>query len=147
MSIINYPIENVILAALMDITAHIPRDMRILVVDDDAPMRRIVKTTLRQLGFKNILEAEDGQIALDRLKKEEVQLIISDWNMPNMPGIDLLRTVRASEKWKNVPFIMVTSEGKKENVMEALNAGVSNYVVKPFTTEVMEEKLSEIFKK
>ena len=120
--------------------------MPILVVDDFSTMRRILKTCLRQLGFENITEAEDGKIALDKLHNSEFKLVISDWNMPNMMGIDLLKAVRADEKLKAMPFVLVTAEGQKENVIEAAKAGVSNYVVKPFTAETLQVKLEAVFK-
>ena len=96
---------------------------------------------LKQLGFDKIVEAEDGSTALDALKKEEVGLIISDWNMPNMTGLDLLKAVRGDDNLKGIPFIMVTAEGLKENVLEAVKSGVTNYVVKPFTPEAFSEKI------
>jgi len=111
------------------------------VVDDFATMRRIVKGVLKQLGFENIVEAEDGSIALDTLKKEEIGLIVSDWNMPNMNGLDLLKAVRGDNGLKGIPFIMVTAEGLKENVLEAVKVGVTNYIVKPFTPEAFSEKI------
>ncbi|MCC6932894.1 MAG: chemotaxis response regulator CheY [Deltaproteobacteria bacterium] len=120
--------------------------MKILVVDDFSTMRRIVKNILHQLGFQNIEEAEDGKIALNRLKQGGVEFVISDWNMPNMMGIDLLRQVRSDEGLKALPFLMVTAESQKENVIEAVQAGVSNYIVKPFTAETLEQKLELIFK-
>lgn len=119
--------------------------MKVLVVDDFATMRRIVKGVLRQLGFSNIIEAEDGAVALTELKKEKIGLIVSDWNMPNMTGLDLLKAVRGEPDLKGIPFIMVTAEGQKENVIEAVKAGVSNYVVKPFTPETFGEKLQKVF--
>jgi len=125
----------------------VDRNMPILVVDDFATMRRIVKTCLRQLGFENITEAEDGKIALDKLNANDFKLIISDWNMPNMMGIDLLRSVRGSDKLRALPFLMVTAEAQKENVLEAAKAGVSNYIVKPFTADQLEVKLAAIFTK
>jgi len=115
--------------------------IKVLVVDDFATMRRIVKGVLKQLGFNNIVEAEDGSIALDTLKKEEIGLIISDWNMPNMTGLDLLKAVRGDNGLKGIPFIMVTAEGLKENVLEAVKVGVTNYIVKPFTPESFSEKV------
>ncbi len=124
----------------------IPRAMPILVVDDFATMRKIVRNNLQGLGFTNIVEAEDGNVALKRLQDGDIGFIISDWNMPNMMGIDLLKAVRADEKLKHTPFLMVTAESQKENVLQAVQAGVSNYVVKPFTAEVLEEKLKLIFK-
>ncbi len=119
--------------------------IKVLVVDDFATMRRIVKGVLKQLGFKEIIEAEDGTAALEELRKENIGLIISDWNMPKMTGLDLLKAVRSDDSLKNIPFIMVTAEGQKENVLEAVQAGVSNYIVKPFTPETMSEKLEKVF--
>ena len=121
--------------------------MKVLVVDDFATMRRIVKGVLKQLGFSDIIEAENGSSALDELKKEKVGLIVSDWNMPKMTGLDLLKAVREDDKLKTIPFIMVTAEGQKENVLEAVKAGVSNYIVKPFTPETFNEKLQKVFGK
>ena len=115
--------------------------IKVLVVDDFATMRRIVRGVLKQLGFDNILEAEDGSIALDTLKKEEIGLIVSDWNMPKMTGLDLLKAVRGDDGLKGIPFIMVTAEGLKENVLEAVKVGVTNYVVKPFTPEGFSQKI------
>ena len=123
----------------------IDTSMKVLVVDDFATMRRIVKGVLKQLGFNNIVEAEDGTTAMDALKKEKVGLIVSDWNMPKMTGLDLLKAVRSDEDLKDTPFIMVTAEGQKENVIEAVKAGVSNYIVKPFTPETFSEKLQKVF--
>jgi two-component system chemotaxis response regulator CheY len=119
--------------------------MNILVVDDFATMRRIVKNILKQLGYENILEADDGSSALEVLKKEKIQFIISDWNMPQMSGIELLKTVRATEAWKDLPFLMVTAEGQKENVIEAVKNRVNNYILKPFTPETLMEKINKIF--
>lgn len=127
--------------------ANCDKSMPILIVDDFSTMRRIVKTCLRQIGFENITEAEDGVVALEKLKNHEFKLVISDWNMPNMMGIDLLRAVRADEKLKALPFVLVTAEGQKENVIEAAKAGVSNYVVKPFTAETLQAKLEAVFAK
>ena len=124
----------------------VPRSMAILVVDDFATMRKIVRNNLQGLGFTNIIEAEDGHAALKRLQDGGIDFIVSDWNMPNMMGIDLLKAVRADENLKRIPFLMVTAESQKENVLQAVQAGVSNYVVKPFTAEVLEEKLKVIFK-
>ena len=119
--------------------------MNILVVDDFATMRRIVKNILKQLGYENIHEADDGASALEVLKREKIDFIISDWNMPQMSGIELLKTVRATEAWKDLPFLMVTAEGQKENVIEAVKNKVNNYIVKPFTPETLMEKVSKIF--
>lgn len=119
--------------------------IKVLVVDDFATMRRIVKGVLKQLGFMNIIEAEDGTTALEELKKEKVGLIVSDWNMPNMTGLDLLKAVREDGGLKSIPFLMVTVEDQKENVVEAVKAGVNNYIVKPFTPETFNEKLKKVF--
>lgn len=119
-------------------------NITILVVDDFESMRRIVKGTLKSIGFNNFIEAGDGAAALKKLEKQKVDLIISDWIMPNMNGLDFLKAVRASDKFKNTPFIMVTAEGQKGNVLEAINAGVSNYIVKPFTPETLSAKLKKV---
>ncbi len=120
--------------------------IKILIVDDFATMRRILKNILKQLGFKNLVEADDGTTAWDVLEKQEIDLIISDWNMPKMTGLELLKKVRASTKYKTAPFLMVTAEAQKQNVIEAVQAGVSNYVVKPFTAEAISDKLKKILK-
>lgn len=121
--------------------------IRILCVDDFATMRRILKNILKQLGFTNITEADDGTTALEELKKGRFDLIISDWNMPKMSGLELLKTVRSMDDYKNIPFLMVTAEAQKQNVVEAVQAGVSNYVVKPFTAEAISEKIEKILGK
>ena len=123
----------------------IDTSLKVLVVDDFATMRRIVKGVLKQLGFGDIIEADDGCNALKELKKEEIGLIVSDWNMPNMTGLELLKEVRGDGDLKDIPFLMVTAEGQKENVVQAVQAGVSNYVVKPFTPETLKGKLEKIF--
>lgn len=121
--------------------------MKVLVVDDFPTMRRIVKTLLKQNGFTNFIEAEDGEDAYETLKKNpDIEFIVSDWNMPKMTGIELLKTVRADPKFKHLPFLMVTAEAEKENIIEAVKSGVSNYVVKPFTGATLAEKLAKIFK-
>ncbi|MBN1841801.1 MAG: response regulator [Deltaproteobacteria bacterium] len=122
-------------------------NMNVLVVDDFATMRRIIKNALKQIGFTKILEADDGTTALAVLKKNEVDLIISDWNMPKMTGLDLLKKVRGEESTKKIPFLMVTAEAQKDNVLQAIQAGVSNYVVKPFTADAIKEKLTQVFSK
>lgn len=119
--------------------------MRILVVDDFSTMRRIIKNILRQLGFTNVVEADDGNTAWETLNKDRIDFIISDWNMPNMTGIELLRKVRASEEFGTLPFLMVTAEAQQENIIEAVQAKVSNYIVKPFTAETMKQKIDRIF--
>ncbi|MCX8070338.1 MAG: chemotaxis response regulator CheY [Thermodesulfovibrionales bacterium] len=118
--------------------------LRVLVVDDFPTMRRIVKNLLKQLGFENIDEAEDGLTALQKLKTGGYGLVVSDWNMPNMEGIDLIRKIRQDPALKDTPFLMVTAEAEKEKVIEAIKAGVDNYIVKPFTAEVLKEKLEKI---
>ncbi|WP_031386205.1 chemotaxis response regulator CheY [Desulfonatronum thiodismutans] len=121
------------------------KSMRVLVVDDFSTMRRIIKNILRQLGFTNIVEADDGTTAWEVLNKERIDFVISDWNMPKMTGIELLRKVRASEEYADVPFLMVTAEGLQENIIEAVQAKVSNYIVKPFTPETLGQKIDKIF--
>ncbi len=119
--------------------------MRILVVDDFSTMRRIIKNILRQLGFTNIEEADDGSTAWEILNKGGIDFVISDWNMPTMTGIELLRKVRGSEEFADMPFLMVTAEAQQENVIEAVQAKVSNYIVKPFTAETLKQKIDKIF--
>ena len=118
---------------------------RFLVVDDFSTMRRIVRNLLKELGFVNVQEAEDGVDALARLRTGEFDFVVSDWNMPNMTGIDLLRNIRADTALKHLPVLMVTAEAKKENIIEAAQAGASGYVVKPFTAATLDEKLKKIF--
>lgn len=120
--------------------------MKILVVDDMVTMRRIVKNVLKQLGFSNIDEAENGQDGLQKLKASKYDFVVSDWNMPVMTGIDMLRAIRADEQLKAIPVLMVTAEAQQKNLVEAVQAGVSNYIVKPFTADTMQEKLAKIFK-
>lgn len=123
------------------------KDMRVLVVDDFSTMRRIIKNILRQLGFTNIIEADDGTTAWEILNKEKIDFLISDWNMPKMTGLELLRKVRASEAFATIPFLMVTAEAQQENIIEAVQAKVSNYIVKPFTAETLGQKIDKIFDK
>ena len=120
-------------------------NMKILVVDDFATMRRILKNILKQIGFSNIAEADDGKTALAELKKEQFDLILSDWNMPEMSGLELLQKIRSDDELKDTPFVMVTAEAQKDNILEAVKAGVNNYVVKPFTAETIGEKLKKVF--
>ena len=122
------------------------QNMKILTVDDFSTMRRIIRNMLRQLGYTNIVEAEDGAEALSLLQREKVDFVISDWNMPNMSGLDLLKAIRADENLKPLPVLLVTAEALKENVVEAVKAGVNHYVVKPFTAEKLKEKIDAIFK-
>ena len=121
--------------------------MKILVVDDFSTMRRIIKNLLRDLGFNNTSEADDGLTALPMLKSGNFDLLVTDWNMPGMQGIDLLKAVRAEadENLKNIPVLMVTAEQKKEQIIEAAQAGVNGYIVKPFTALILKEKLEKIF--
>ncbi len=121
--------------------------LKVLVADDFATMRKIVRNILKQIGFEHILEAEDGAAALLLIKQEKVGLVVTDWNMPNMSGLELLQALRRDPETAKVPVLMVTAEGLKENVLEAVKAGVNNYVVKPFTAEVLEEKIEAIFRK
>ncbi len=123
----------------------IDTSLKVLVVDDMSTMRRIIKNVLKQIGFSDIIEAENGQDALAKLKAGDIGFIVSDWNMPVMQGIELLRAVRADAELKHLPFLMVTAEAQKDNIIEAVQAGVSNYVVKPFTAEALQAKLEKIF--
>ncbi len=122
-------------------------DIKILVVDDMTAMRKILKTLLAQLGYKNVDEAEDGKQALEILKQnpDKYGLVITDWNMPHMTEIELVQAIRSDEKLKHLPILMVTAEAKKENVLAAIKAGVNNYIVKPFTAETLKEKIEKIF--
>lgn len=121
-------------------------NMKIMVVDDMSTMRRIVKNVLKQLGFTNIEEAENGKDAFEKIKQGGFAFVVSDWNMPVMTGIELLRAIRADEALKALPVLLVTAEAQKENIIEAVQAGVSNYIVKPFTAEQIQEKINKIFK-
>jgi two-component system chemotaxis response regulator CheY len=121
--------------------------MKVLAVDDFPTMRRIVKTLLRQLGYNNVSEAEDGQAALTKLKQEKFDLVLLDWNMPRMTGLELLKAIRADDNLRNTPVVMITAEGRKEDVLEAVKAGVNNFIVKPFTAETLEEKLNKVLEK
>ena len=126
---------------------NVDRNIKILVVDDHQTMRQIVRKSLVELGFSNVTEAVDGMDALSKLDKDSFGFIISDWNMPNMMGLDFLKAVRSKDTLKGIPFLMVTAEAKKENVFEAAKAGVSQYIVKPFTVAALEEKMTSIFAK
>ena len=123
------------------------KNIKILVVDDFATMRKVIRNLLKQVGYENIAEAEDGILALRVLKSQKVDLVISDWNMPNMTGLELLKAVRADEDLKTTPFLMVTAEALQDNVIAAVKAGVSNYIVKPFTAEVLNDKITKILEK
>ena len=120
--------------------------MKILIADDYSSMRRILKTSLKQIGFYNFIEADDGSSAMELLKYHKIGLIISDWEMPKMKGIDFLKAVRCDPEYEDIPFLMVTAEKMPENIMDAIEAGVSNYVVKPFSIEVLTNKINQIFK-
>jgi two-component system, chemotaxis family, chemotaxis protein CheY len=122
------------------------KNMKFLVVDDFSTMRRIVRNLLKELGYVNVDEAEDGAIALHMLKNQSFDFVVSDWNMPNMDGLTLLQAIRADEKLKHIPLLMVTAEAKKENIIAASQAGASGYVVKPFTAATLDEKLNKIFR-
>jgi two-component system chemotaxis response regulator CheY len=123
------------------------KTLKILVVDDFSTMRRIVRNLLKELGYTNVDEAEDGVAALQKLKGSNFQFVVTDWNMPNMTGIELLRAIRADVALKSLPVLMITAEAKKENIIEAAQSGASGYIVKPFTAGTLEEKLNKIFEK
>jgi two-component system chemotaxis response regulator CheY len=121
------------------------KNMKILIVDDFSTMRRIIKNLLRDLGFSNTHEADDGVTALPMLRSGDFQFLVTDWNMPGMTGIDLLKAVRADEKLRTLPVLMVTAEAKRDQIIEAAQAGVNGYVVKPFTAQALKEKIEKIF--
>ncbi|THD49581.1 chemotaxis response regulator CheY [Rahnella sp. Larv3_ips] len=122
-------------------------NLRFLVIDDFATMRRIVRNLLQDLGFKNVEEAEDGHDALTKLRASKFDFVISDWNMPNIDGLQMLSEMRKDDNLKTIPVLMVTAEAKKENIIAAAQAGANGYVVKPFTAAILEEKLNKIFEK
>jgi two-component system chemotaxis response regulator CheY len=124
-----------------------PSKIKFLVVDDFSTMRRIVRNLLKELGFTNVDEAEDGAVALQRLRNGGIDFIITDWNMPNMDGLTLLQTVRGDPALTQLPVLMITAEAKKENIIAAAQAGASGYIVKPFTAATLNEKLTKIFEK
>lgn len=121
--------------------------MKFLVVDDFSTMRRIVRNLLKELGYTNVDEAEDGAMALSKLRGGGFDFVVSDWNMPNMDGLTMLQNIRQDPTLKHLPVLMVTAEAKKENIIAAAQAGASGYVVKPFTAATLDEKLSKIFEK
>lgn len=123
------------------------KDMKILVVDDFSTMRRIIKNLLRDLGFTNTDEADDGNTALPMLQTGKYDFLVTDWNMPGMTGIDLLKNVRADANLKTLPVLMVTAEAKRDQIVAAAQAGVNGYVVKPFTAAVLKEKIEKIFER
>ncbi|UYG00081.1 MULTISPECIES: chemotaxis response regulator CheY [unclassified Halomonas] len=123
------------------------KNMSFLVVDDFPTMRRIVRSLLKELGFTNVEEAEDGQDALNKLRAGSFEFVVSDWNMPNLDGLEMLKEIRQDAALKELPVLMVTAEAKKENIIAAAQAGANGYVVKPFTAATLEEKLNKIFEK
>ncbi len=123
------------------------KNMKILIVDDFSTMRRIIKNLLRDLGFTNTQEADDGVTALPMLKNGDFDFLVTDWNMPGMTGIDLLKEVRADARLVSLPVLMVTAEAKRDQIIEAAQAGVNGYVVKPFTAQVLKEKIDKIFER
>jgi two-component system chemotaxis response regulator CheY len=124
-----------------------PSKLKFLVVDDFSTMRRIVRNLLKELGYANADEAEDGAVALQRIKAGGIDFIVTDWNMPNMDGLALLQAVRADPNLKHLPVLMITAEAKRENIIQAAQAGASGYIVKPFTAATLGEKLTKIFEK
>ncbi|PKN72872.1 MAG: response regulator [Deltaproteobacteria bacterium HGW-Deltaproteobacteria-10] len=120
------------------------RSVKILVVDDFATMRKVVRNLLKQGGYDDIVEAEDGVMAFKTLKSQKIDVVVSDWNMPNMSGLELLKAVRADAELAKTPFLMVTAEALQDNVVAAVKAGVNNYIVKPFTAEVLNEKIKKL---
>jgi two-component system chemotaxis response regulator CheY len=120
-------------------------NMKILIVDDFSTMRRIVRNLLKQLSFNNVDEAEDGDVALEKLKEGSFDFVITDWNMPNMTGLELLKAIRSDDNLKALPVLLITAEAEKENVVLAAEAGVNDYIVKPFTGDVLQQKINRIF--
>ncbi len=120
---------------------------RILVVDDFSTMRKIVKNVLKQLGYNNIEEAENGAEALQKLRSKKFDFVVSDWNMPNMDGLEMLKAIRSDAELKHLPVLMVTAEAEKDKVIAAIKAGVNNYIVKPFTAETLKQKMEQIYQK
>ncbi len=125
----------------------VQKTMKILIVDDFPTMRRIIKNLLKDLGFENVDEAEDGAMGLEKLRNGNFEFVVSDWNMPNMDGLEMLKSIRADPNLSKLPVLMVTAEAKKENIIAAAQAGANGYVVKPFTAATLEEKLNKIFEK
>ncbi|OSZ41940.1 two-component system response regulator [Alcaligenes faecalis] len=125
----------------------VQKNIKILVVDDFPTMRRIIKNLLKDLGYENVDEAEDGQMGLEKLRNGNFEFVVSDWNMPNLDGLEMLKQIRADSNLASLPVLMVTAEAKKENIIAAAQAGANGYVVKPFTAATLEEKLNKIFEK
>ncbi|GGN17028.1 response regulator [Marinomonas arctica] len=132
---------------LWGVEVALDKNMKILIVDDFSTMRRIIKNLLRDLGFTNTVEADDGTTALPILQGGTIDFLVTDWNMPGMTGIELLRAVRADEKLKSIPVLMVTAEAKRDQIIAAAQAGVNGYVVKPFTAVALKEKIEKIFER
>lgn len=132
---------------LWGVEVALDKNMKILIVDDFSTMRRIIKNLLRDLGFTNTVEADDGTTALPMLQAGTIDFLVTDWNMPGMTGIELLRAVRADEKLKSIPVLMVTAEAKRDQIIAAAQAGVNGYVVKPFTAVALKEKIEKIFER
>jgi two-component system chemotaxis response regulator CheY len=125
----------------------VDKNMKILIVDDFSTMRRIIKNLLRELGYTNTTEADDGSTALPMLQNGDFDFLVTDWNMPNMEGIELLKAIRADARLKDLPVLMVTAEAKREQIIEAAQSGVNGYIVKPFTAETLREKIDKIFER
>ena len=123
------------------------KNMKILIVDDFSTMRRIIKNLLRDLGFTNTVEADDGLTAIPILNSGSIDFLVTDWNMPGMTGIELLKAIRADDRFKTLPVLMVTAEAKREQIIEAAQNGVNGYIIKPFTAQTLEEKLGKIFER
>lgn len=132
---------------LWGVEVALDKNMKILIVDDFSTMRRIIKNLLRDLGFTNTVEADDGTTALPILQGGTIDFLVTDWNMPGMTGIELLRAVRTDEKLKTIPVLMVTAEAKRDQIIAAAQAGVNGYVVKPFTAVALKEKIEKIFER
>jgi two-component system chemotaxis response regulator CheY len=122
-------------------------DQKVLVVDDFPTMRKLIRNVLKEIGFHHICEADNGAAALSLLQSEKIGLVLTDWNMPAMTGLELLQRIRREPASKDIPVLMVTAEGNKENVVEAIKAGADNFVVKPFTAETIKDKIEHIFRK
>jgi len=119
-------------------------DINVLVVDDSGTMRRIIKNTLKQAGFGNVLEAENGREALTKLNSEKIDLILTDWNMPEMDGLTFVKKVKENDNFKTIPILMITTRSVKSDIIDAMKSGVNNYVVKPFTPQVIKEKIAQV---
>ena len=125
----------------------VQKNIKILVVDDFPTMRRIIKNLLKDLGYENVDEAEDGQMGLEKLRNGNFEFVVSDWNMPNLDGLEMLKQIRADANLSSLPVLMVTAEAKREQIIEAAQAGVNGYVVKPFTARALKEKIEKIFER